>query len=131
MAIKVSIQNVSKLSGGQGGLLVSGVLIASGNYPAGGDILDFTAAVADPSLVGGAGAFLECSLPLQQLDIWSQAGIITVGYSAVVGTTQKNCKVKVITAFGVEAGAGPYSGIASGVVLTDNIAFQAITESLL
>jgi hypothetical protein len=127
MAIKVSIQNISKLSGGQGGFLVTGVLIPSGNYVTGGDTVDFTAAVADPALVGGAGAFLETSLPLQQFDAWSQAGNLVQGYLPVIGATQKTNKLKVVTAFGVELGAGAYPA----GVLADNIAFMAVTETLL
>src|SRR6267142_1100828 len=124
MAVKVSIQNVSKIVGGQGAFFVTGVLVLTGNYVTGGDTIDFTAAVADPALVGGAGAFLECSLPLQQLDIWSQSGNIANTYFPVIGTTQKNCKVKIVSAFNTELGAGAYPA----AILADNIAFAAILE---
>jgi len=122
MAIKVSIQNVIALIGGQGALLVTGVLIPSGNYPAGGDTVDFTAAVADPALVGGAGPFIDSALPVENYDAWSQGGNIANTYFPIVGSTQKNCKLKIASSFGGELVAGAYPA----AVLADNIGFSAV-----
>src|SRR6266576_830960 len=128
MAVKVSVQNVLAIRGGQGAFLVSGVLVLTGNYVSGGDAVDFTAAVADPALVGGAGPFIDSSLAVENFDVWSQGGNITNPYFAVIGTTQKNCKLKVVTAFNTELG----NGVAySAAILSDNIGFMAIFSNLL
>ncbi len=127
MAVKVSVQNVLAIRGGQGAFLVSGVLILTGNYPTGGDTVDFTAGVADPALVGGAGPFIDSSLAVENFDAWSQGGNLANGFFPVVGTTQKNCKLKIVSAFNTELNAGAYPA----ALLADNIAFMAIFSNLL
>jgi hypothetical protein len=132
MSIKVSIQNVIHLGGGQGALLVTGLLIPSNapaGYVTGGDIVDFTQAVADPALVGGAGPFIDSSLPVEQFDCWSQSGYVTNPYYPIVGTKQNNCKMKVLNAYGnaAELAQGNYPA----GVLTDSIAFSAILGNLI
>lgn len=119
MPVSVSIQNINAQN--NGAIVVTGKLIFSGNYPTGGDTVDFTAAVADPALVGGAGPFIESSLPPMNFDAWSQTGLLADAYLPVIGTTQKNNKVKVVTAFGTELGAGAYPA----AVIADNVGFQA------
>ena len=127
MAIKVSIQNVLRVGGGQGALFVSGLLIPSGNYSTGGDTVDFTQAVADPALVGGAGPFLDSSLGVENFDAWSMAGNLVQGYIPVLGTKQNNCKLMVVTDFGVQLAAGAYPAGVTG----DTIGFNAILGNLI
>ncbi len=127
MAVKVSVQNVLAIRGGQGAFLVSGVLVLTGNYVSGGDAVDFTAAVADPALVGGAGPFIDSSLAVENFDVWSQGGNIANTYFPVIGTTQKNCKLKISSSFGGELAASGYPA----AILGDNIAFMAIFSNLL
>ncbi len=49
MAIQVSIQTVNAFDNI---VTVSGLLLITGNYVAGGDTIDFTKAVADPNFTG-------------------------------------------------------------------------------
>ncbi len=69
MPVAIQINNVE--ASGQA-IYVSGFLVLSGNYPTGGDPLDFTSAVADPSFVGLLPA-VESS-GLLNLDVWSMNG---------------------------------------------------------
>lgn len=126
MAIKVSINNVIAIKGGQGALLVTGNLVPSGNYVSGGDTVDFTGAVQDPALVGGAGPFIDSSLPVENLDIWSAGGNIANGYFPIIGTKQNNCKFKITSAFNTELSAGAYPAAITG----DTINFMAVFGNL-
>jgi hypothetical protein len=61
-------------------ICVTGYIILSGNYPTGGDPLNFTTAIADPSFVGMLPA-VESS-GLLNLDVWSMGGsMIAAGNS--------------------------------------------------
>ena len=101
---------------------MSGVLILSGNYVAGGDTINFATAVQDPNFTGLT-PVIPSSQPPQDLDCWSIGGNLLNQYCAVVGTSQTNNKLKVSAAstFGSEFSAGAYSA----AILADTIAFQA------
>lgn len=117
MSISVSIQNVDALDNI---VIVSGVLIATGNYVTGGDTVDFTKAVQDP-LFSGLQPNIPSSKAPQCFDIWSAGGNLTRAYFPVTGTQQNNCKVK------MNASAGSGSELSAGAypsdVLTDTINF--------
>ena len=119
MAIQVSIQNINAFDNI---ITVSGLLLVTGNYVAGGDTIDFTKAVADPGFTGLT-PVIPSSGPPQDLDVWSVGGNLVNQYCAVIGSGQNNSKMKVSAAstFGTEFTAGAYSA----AILADTIAFQA------
>jgi hypothetical protein len=125
MAIAMAIQYISA-QGSQ--LRVGFTLTPSGNYPTGGDTVDFTTATQDPEFVGPVAA-VEAFGPPLSLDIWSDAGNTALGYFPIEGTTNKNCKVKIVTAFNTEASAGAYSSVAASA-LTDSIVGEATFNKL-
>jgi hypothetical protein len=69
MAAQVQINNVE--ASGQA-IYVSGFIVLTGNYPTGGDPLNFTTATADPTFVGLLPA-IESSGVLN-VDVWSMGG---------------------------------------------------------
>src|ERR1700674_5010353 len=89
-------------------------LQASGSYPAGGDVVNFTTATVDPLFVGMIAQVIALGAPIS-FDIWSQGGNLAVQYVAVIGTTQANCKVKMATTFGTEVTPGTYAGISATI----------------
>jgi hypothetical protein len=125
MALAVSITYVSKV-GSQ--LRIGFKVAASGNYVAGGDTLNFATATQDPLFVGLCADVEALGAPIS-FDAWSNSGNIAVNYFPVLGTTQANCKLKVITAFNTEASAGAYSSVAASV-LTDTISGEATFNCL-
>lgn len=126
MALAVQVQAVDATGVG---IWVTGVLVASGNYSTGGDTVNFQAAVAQANALNAInlGPIIESSQIPYNFDAWSQSGNTANGYFAIIGTTQANCKLKVITAFNTELSAGAYPGSVTG----DNIAFMAIFPKLL
>lgn len=129
MAIAVQIQNVDVT--GVGGVWVTGVLVATGNYTTGvgGDTVNFAAAIAQSNALAAinAGSFIESSQPPFNFDAWSMNGNISNGYFPVIGTNQTNCKFKVTSAFNTELGTGAYPASVTG----DTIGFMAIFPKLL
>lgn len=115
MAAKVSVVNVQPM-GNQ--LRVVFKLILTGNYPTGGDVVDFTTPQQDPSFIGTVPSVVDATGPAVTLDIWDQSGDIANGVFPVIGTAQNNNKVKFTTAFNTELGAGAYPGglLAANVV---------------
>jgi hypothetical protein len=125
MAMQVQITYAGKIGSS---FRIGFVLVPSGSYVAGGDTVNFTTAIADPDFVGTIPQ-VEALGPPINFDVWSDAGNTAVGYFAVEGTTQANCKVKVVTAFNTEASAGLYSSVAASV-LTDSIVGEASFNAL-
>lgn len=83
MAAQVQIQSVK--ADGQV-LYVTFVVVLSGNYPTGGDPLNFTSggvlpAIQDPAFIGMVAAVESSNL--LQADVWSQAGQQIAGASSV------------------------------------------------
>lgn len=99
----------------------------SGNYPAGGDIIDFTQATKDPNFQG-ISEVVESSLAPQNLDVWDQGGLINNQVTAIRGTTPANCKVKIGAAasFGTEFSAGAYSAALLAATLTGEAVFAKL-----
>jgi len=118
MALQVQITSI-KAVGQQ--LRVAFNLVASGNYVSGGDTIDFTKAIKDPSFIGGPDT-IETSQGACQIDIWSQGGNIANGYFPILGSALNNCKFKVTSAFNTELAAGAYPGAVTG----DKICGEAI-----
>jgi hypothetical protein len=120
MAISVSIQTVDAFDNC---VVVSGKLLATGSYVTGGDTVNFTTAVQDP-LFQGLQPSIPSSQPPSQFLVQSQGGNLVNTYSAIIGTQQTNCKLKVSAAstFGTEFSAGAYSA----AILADNIGFSAV-----
>lgn len=97
-------------------------VIPSGNYVAGGDTLDFTKAIADPTFFGAA-PFIPSAQGPVSLDVWDEGGNLANGVFPVLGTTQSNNKVKFTTAFNTELGAGAYPGSITGSKLAGEAIF--------
>src|SRR5438270_710912 len=73
MAAVVSITSINSV--GQQ-IRVAFNLILTGNYPTGGDTVNFATAVQDPAFVGMAAAVEALGAPIS-LDIWDQGGNLT------------------------------------------------------
>jgi|SRR5271165_2258128 len=119
MAMQVQIGSV--IAYGTPIVEVSGQLVPSGNYPAGGDIADFTAAV-EASGFQGLQPYIPSSYPPGSMVVFSENGNLGYEYVWVKGTTQANGKVKImgITTLGTELVAGAYPS----AILTDIITFR-------
>ena len=88
----------------------------TGNYPAGGETLDFTKASYDPSFIGVAGPLPITSLPPIHISIEPNGGssaatMLANQLVAVLGATLATCKLVISAAssFGTEFTAGAYS----------------------
>lgn len=112
---------------GQGVVFVSGNITPSGNYPMGGDTLDFTAVSQDPNFFGVM-ATIDSSQPPTQLSIWSQNGNLLRQYVPIIGAALNNSKMKVSGSgtFGTELAAGAYPAD----VTADKITFSATFKKL-
>ena len=121
MSISVSIQSIDETTKY---LYVTGLLIASGNYPTGGDTCDFTAAVIDPDFTGPASLPLPTSKAPTQFTAESQGGLLGYQYVPVKGAALNNSKLKVsaLNTFGTELSAGAYPAAVTG----DSITFSAV-----
>jgi hypothetical protein len=100
----------------------------SGSYPTGGDTINFATATQDPLFVGMIPQVEALGAPVS-FDIWSQGGNTTIGYVAQVGTTQANCKVRMMSALGTEVTAGTYASISS-TIAADTVVGEATFNSL-
>lgn len=108
MPVAIAITHKEQL---QKTVLVRGTLILSGNYSAGGDALDLTAATSPK---GEAGVEAK-SLP-KHFRIWGQNGY---SYAYIPGTTRANGKLKVNTTAATELPGAPTAypaGITGDVV---------------
>jgi hypothetical protein len=116
--IQVNIGNVEAF----GNIVrVSGELVATGNYVAGGDIADFTAA-AETAAFQGLQPNIPSSYAPGNMKVFSENGNIGYQYVWIKGTTQANGKLKIngITTWGTELLAGAYPA----AILADTIAFE-------
>jgi hypothetical protein len=116
---------LSIITVGQGDMVVSGEIALSGSYVAGGEVLDFTKAIADPEFQGML-PYIVSAYPPKQFDAWSQGGNIANGYFPVIGTLLTNCKLKIVSSFGGELVAGAYPAAITG----DDIAFSLLCAKL-
>jgi hypothetical protein len=112
MAAQVSIQTVDALGAE---IYVSFNVALSGNYPAGGDVLNFTSggvlpATQDPAYIGLVAA-VESS-QLLQMDVWSQGGNLARDYTAskvsVNPATGAKIKMNSVRGASTELTAGAY-----------------------
>ena len=106
-------------------IILSGTLVPSGSYAAGGDTLDLTKLIGTSELVP---IFLANNPPL--------IGIVSTstGYlgAFIPGTTLANGKVKfIVSSTGSEVAAGTYASGASGLTTDANINFRVIFDKLL
>ncbi len=83
-------------------------VVPSGSYSTGGDTLDLTKMTQDVNFVGMAPGFIPSDQAPISIDVWDTGGNVTNGVMCVAGTTQANAKLKFLTAFGTELGAGAY-----------------------
>lgn len=135
MSAQVQINNVNP---GQGAITVTGFIALTGNYPTGGEVLNFATAIQDPSFIGLLAA-IESSA-LLNIDVWSMGGT-----SVAASATEYN---PVCTRTGTPAMINPASGVKLKVaalggstehaasayeasILGDLIAFQATFTKLL
>jgi hypothetical protein len=102
---------------------VSFNLIPSGNYVAGGDIVDFTKAVQDPAFFGTVPYIPSDQGPID-FDVWDAGGNIANGVFPVAGSTQSNNKVKFTSAFNTELAAGAYPAAITGTKLQGEAVFN-------
>jgi hypothetical protein len=99
MAAVVQINNVDA---GAQSLYVTGFIILSGNYPTGGDVLNFATALADPSFVGLVPSVISFSC--LNMDVWSMNGSSINGANSTGYTS-------VVTRAGTPATINPATGI--------------------
>ncbi len=83
-------------------------IVPSGSYVTGGDTLDLTKMTQDINFIGMVPGFIPGDQAPISIDVWDVGGNVTNGVIMVAGTTQANNKVKFLTAFGTELGAGAY-----------------------
>lgn len=123
MPLQVKITNMKP---GDNGLIVFFNLIATGNYPTGGDTIDFTQAIQDPAFVGTVAQIPASQGPIS-MDVWDASGNIANGFFAVQGSALNNSKMKVISAFNTELSAGAYPS----PILNGKLQGQAVFNKLL
>lgn len=119
MPIAITLTQIQE---GLDGVELVGTLAFSGNYPAGGDTLDWTT-VAGLSTSNGR-VFTPSALPLYG----AVAGTTGDDYGPIIGTTLANGKVKINTTSNTELGAGAYPARITGDV---NIFFSFMFPKLL
>lgn len=83
-------------------ILAAGFIVLSGNYSSGGDLLNFAAALQDPSFIGLVPAIESTSL--LNLDVWSMNG------SGINGSNSTNYNVRTQST-GSPAMINPASGV--------------------
>lgn len=114
MALQVQITSVDASESGVIG--VSFNIVPSGSYATGGDALDFTKAIQDPSFAGLLAGIISSQGPLS-LSVWDAGGNLGTNIvgGVVMGSTLANSKVKFIGATAnTELAAGAYpAGITS------------------
>lgn len=125
MPAQVSLQTVDALGAE---IYVSFNVAFSGNYPTGGDPLNFTAGgtlpvTQDPAFIGLVAAIESTNL--LQVDVWSQGGNLARGYVPAVTKVANvinpatGVKVKINSGlFGTELSAGAYPGDVTGDQVT-------------
>jgi hypothetical protein len=99
MAAQVKIANVQSVSQG---ILVTGFIVLSGNYPTGGDPLNFATALQDPTFIGLLPAVESASA--LNADAWSMNG------SGINGSSSTNYGI-VSVSTGTPAMINPATGI--------------------
>lgn len=119
MAAAITVKSIQKA---QSRVLVVFQVALSGNYAAGGDTLDFTAATLP------AGGVLPTQQAPELLTLGGQAGYL---YAAAPGTGLSDSKVKVFEDAGAagelaELGAGAYPAAASGDTILGLATFPAL-----
>ena len=122
MALAMSITSL-QAAGQQ--IRVTFKLAASGNYSAGGDTVNFATATQDPTFQGMVAALEALGAPVY-MHIESNSGNIANLYFSILGTNPTNNKLKIITAYNTELGAGAYPGGVTG----DTIVGEAIFNKL-
>ena len=125
MPLAISITSVE--AGSLGVMFVGFNLTPSGNYPAGGDTLDFTAVTQDANFSGLLAA-IEASLPPTQLAVWSQNGNLLFQYAPIIGAALNNSKLKIgaSATFGTELSAGAYPAGITGDKITGTAQFRKL-----
>ena len=96
----------------------------SGNYVAGGDTVNLSAAGQDPAFVGQVAAIESLGAPID-FDCWDVSGDITYIIAPKMGTTGANNKVKIASALGSEV-----SGAYSGLSVTPQLIGEAVFNKL-
>jgi len=124
MPLAVQIDNIEC---GNDSIFVTGRLIPSGNYPAGGDTVDFTNTTASTFFTGVSAAIPSAQPPVQ-FGAWSQNGNLLNQFVPIIGSAMNNSKLKISAAssFGTDFGANPYSA----ALLADVITFSATFKKL-
>jgi hypothetical protein len=100
--------NITKLEFGTDEVDVGGTLTFSGNYPAGGDTIDWTTVIGFGADNGRV--FVVQALP----DAGFAAGSTGDTYGYVAGTALNNGKIKINTASNTELAAGAYPARITG-----------------
>lgn len=123
MAAAVTIQTVDALGAE---IYVSFNIALTGNYPTGGEVLNFATAAADASYIGLLPQIM--SSVLLQVDAWSQGGNLLFQYTPTVtksGTpstinpaTGVKLKISASATFGTEHAAGAYEAGLTGDIIT-------------
>lgn len=98
MSAQVQIQNID---GQSGSLKVTGIIVLSGNYATGGDVLNFAAATQDPTFIGLVPAIESQSL--LNLDVYSMNG-------SSIGGANSTAYSPVLTRTGTPSVVNPSTG---------------------
>lgn len=141
MAAQVQIQSIQANAAM---IYVTFAVVLSGNYPTGGDPLNFTSggvlpAIQDPAYIGMAAAIESSNL--LNIDVWSQggagvSGANTVAYNPVRTTsgspatcnpaTGVKLKCGVLNTYGTEHAAAGYEAAYTGDQITGMAVFQKL-----
>ena len=95
--------NITQVQENTDGVEVFGTLTLSGNYPTGGDTIDWT------TVIGAATENGRIFTPSKIPYFGQGRGHTGDQYSYVAGTTLNNGKIKINTASNTELGAGGYA----------------------
>ena len=97
----------------------------TGNYPAGGDTINFETAVQDPAFQGNVAEIPASQAPVSLL-LWDASGELLFQIAAVLGTTQANSKVKfgASATFGTQLAAGAYPAGLTGASIQGQAVFH-------
>jgi hypothetical protein len=123
MAAVITVTGINKI---QRDFIVRGTIALSGNYPTGGDTLNFLTATFRLGVDG-----IKSSFPPSSIFIWSMqsqgAGTVSqYWYRGLIGTTAANCAIQVLTGAAAQSGGAEFSaGAYPAGVAGDVIEFEA------
>ena len=123
MAAAITVTGINKI---QRDFIVRGTIALSGNYPTGGDTLNFFTAQFRLGVDGIKSSFAPSSLFIWSNQAQGAGTTSQYWYRGLIGTTAANCAIQVITGAAAQSGGAEFSaGAYPAGVTGDVIAFEA------